>query len=263
MNTVFAETPAICGHRGSGRGVVDGIAENTLESFRAGVAAGLRWVEVDARANADGVLVARHDPVAEDGRWVAELRSAETDALGLMRLTDLLEDLPPGIGVDIDVKTALEDALRPRERTTAALVADLVERHGAGRQVLVTSFDASAILIVRERLPEVPIGLITWQRFPLRKAIAAAVHLGADVVAPQRKSFPLAGETPPGERDAAHSIGVAHKAGLQVVAWCPPPEEADELIAAGVDCVIVDDVPAALARRPKRRLRSALSPRGV
>jgi glycerophosphoryl diester phosphodiesterase len=263
MSAVFAETPAICGHRGSGRGVVDGHVENTLDSFRAAVAAGLRWVEVDARANADGVLVARHDPMAEDGRFVAELTSAETDELGLMRVADVLEDLPREIGVDIDVKTALEDALRPRERTTAALVAGLVAREGAGRQVLVTSFDASAILIVRERAPEVPIGLITWQRFPLRKAIAAAVHLGADVVAPQRKSFPLGGDTPPGERDAAHSVRVAHEAGLQVVAWCPPPEEADELIAAGVDCVIVDDVPAAMARRHKRPWRSALSPRGA
>jgi glycerophosphoryl diester phosphodiesterase len=263
MSAVFAETPAICGHRGSGRGVVDGHVENTLDSFRAAVAAGLRWVEVDARANADGVLVARHDPMAEDGRFVAELTSAETDELGLMRVADVLEDLPREISVDIDVKTALEDALRPRERTTAALVAGLVAREGAGRQVLVTSFDASAILIVRERAPEVPIGLITWQRFPLRKAIAAAVHLGADVVAPQRKSFPLGGETPPGERDAAHSVRVAHEAGLQVVAWCPPPEEADELIAAGVYCVIVDDVPAAMARRHKRPWRSALSPRGA
>jgi hypothetical protein len=48
-----------------------------------------------------------------------------------------------------------------------------------------------------------------------------------------------------------------------VVAWCPPPEEADELIAAGADCVIVDDVPAAMARRHKRPWRSALSPRGA
>jgi glycerophosphoryl diester phosphodiesterase len=263
MSAVFAETPAICGHRGSGRGVVGGHLENTLDSFRAAVAAGLRWVEVDARANADGVLLARHDPVAGDGRWVAELTSAETDELGLMRVADLLEDLPPEIGVDIDVKTALEDALRPRARTTAALAAALVAREGAGRQVLVSSFDASAILIVRERLPEVPIGLLTWARFPLRKAIAAAVHLGADVVAPQRTSFPLGGVTPPGERDAAYSVRVAHEAGLQVVAWCPPPDEADELIAAGVDCLIVDDVPTVMARRHKRGRRSALSPRGA
>jgi glycerophosphoryl diester phosphodiesterase len=253
MRPVFTETPAFCGHRGSGRGVVGGHTENTLDSFRACVAAGLRWVEVDARVNADGTLVARHDPMADDGRIVAELTTAETDELGLMRLTDLFEDLPAEIGVDIDLKSSLEDALRPRDRTTAALVAGLVERQGAGRRLLVSSFDASAILILRELVPDVPIGLITWQRFPLRKAIVAATHLGCEVVAAQRFSFPLGGVTPPGERDAGHSVGVAHEAGLQVVAWCPTPDESDELIAAGVDCLIVDDVPAALAHRHKRK----------
>jgi glycerophosphoryl diester phosphodiesterase len=263
MGTVFSETPAICGHRGSGRKVVDGHVENTLDSFRAGVASGLRWVEVDARANADGVLVARHDPDVEDGRFVAEMTTAETDELALMRLPDLLEDLPPEIGVDIDLKTSLEDALRPREETTAALVAELVAREGPRRPLLVTSFDPSALLIVRERAAGVPLGLLTWHGFPLRKAIAAAVHLGLQVVAPQRRSFPLAGVTPKGERDAAYSVRVAHQAGLEVVAWCPPPEEADELIAAGVDCVIVDHVPTALAHWHEQRAGSAVAPRGA
>ena len=112
--TVFADTPVLCGHRGSGRG--DG--ENTLASFRAAVACGLRWVEVDARITADDVLVARHDPVTADGRFIVELTAAETDEAGIMRVADLLEDLPPEVAVDVDVKTSLEDALRPRERTT-------------------------------------------------------------------------------------------------------------------------------------------------
>jgi glycerophosphoryl diester phosphodiesterase len=82
---VFADTPVLCGHRGSGRGIVDGRRENTLESYRAAVAHGLRWVEVDARVTADDVLVARHDPVTDDGRFVADLTAAETDAAGLTR----------------------------------------------------------------------------------------------------------------------------------------------------------------------------------
>jgi glycerophosphoryl diester phosphodiesterase len=263
MGAVFSETPAICGHRGSGRKVVQGHVENTLDSFRAGVAAGLRWVEVDARANADGALVARHDPDVEDGRFVADLTTAETDELGLMRVADLLEDLPREIGVDIDLKTSLEDALRPRDRTTAALAAELAAREGAGRPLLVTSFDASALLIVRERLSRVPLGLLTWHGFPLRKAIVAAVHLGLQVVAAQRHSFPLGGVTPKGEREAAYSVRVAHRAGLEVVAWCPPPEEADELIAAGVDCVIVDNVPAALAHWHEQRGGPVAAPRAT
>ena len=241
---LFADRPALCGHRGSGRGVVAGYAENTLESCRAAVAWGLRWLEIDCRLNADGVLVARHDPRAEDGRFVAELSSAETDALGLMRIEELFEALPLEVGIDLEVKTALEDALRPREHTTAAAAAALAARAGAaGRPIVLTSFDASALVISRERHPGLPVGLLTWTRFPLRKAIPAAVHLGAQVVAPQFASFPLPG-TPAesSEHELVHAIDVAHRAGLEVVAWCPKPPEEALLAEAGVDCIIVDDV---------------------
>lgn len=244
----FVDTPVLCGHRGSGRGVVGGLLENTLESHRAAVEAGLRWVEVDARLTGDGVLVARHDPVAEDGRSIAELTAAEADRLGLMRVADLLADLPPEVGVNVEIKSALEDALRPREETTAAAVSRLVAGESERRRVLVSSFDPAAATIVRERSPRVPTGLLTWGGFPLRKAIPAAVHLGVDVVAPHVTSFRLE-ETARGgvEREPSHSVRVAHEAGLQVLAWCPRPAEGDQLIAAGVDCLIVDDARAAVA----------------
>jgi glycerophosphoryl diester phosphodiesterase len=243
MRPPFDDPPVLCGHRGSGRGVVDGEAENTLGSYRQAVAAGMRWVEVDVRFTADDVLVASHDPVMADGRFISELPGDG----GLMRIADLLEDLPPEVGVNLEVKSSLEDALRPRERTTAALVADLVERSGAGRPLLVSSFDPSAVLIFRERVPEVPVGLLTWTRFPARKAIPAAVHLGADVVALHFASLDFGQkDAPAGERDAGHVVGVAHEAGLQVVTWCPQPAAARKLAAAGVDCLIVDDAPRAV-----------------
>jgi glycerophosphoryl diester phosphodiesterase len=236
---VFVDVPVLCGHRGTGRGP----GENTLPSFRAAVAAGLRWVEVDARANADGVLVACHEPVAGDGRHVSELRSSETDALGLMRVADLLEDLPPHIGVDVDLKTSLEDAQRPRGLTTAALAADLLAPRAGSRPLVLTSFDPAALLIVRERAPGMPLGLLTWGAFPLRKAIPAAVHLRLQVIAPHVDAFGLRRKTPrPGERPIADAVRVARDTGLQVVAWCPAPAEREPLIAAGVDCLIVDDI---------------------
>jgi glycerophosphoryl diester phosphodiesterase len=225
---VFDETPVLCGHRGSGRGVVGGQPENTLGSFRAAVSAGMRWVEVDVRATSDGDLVASHDPIASDGRPIASLCVAEARELGLMRIADLLEDLPREVGVNLEMKTALEDAARPREKTTAALA---------------TSFDASAPLIVRERAPDVAVGLLTWIRFPLRKGVPAAVHLGLDVVAPHVQSFRL--DEPGSAGESARAMQLAHGAGLQVVAWCPGPDEVERLVALGVDCLIVDDVPSA------------------
>ena len=109
--------------------------------------------------------------------------------------------------------------------------------------MLLTSFDASALVIARERRPELPVGLLTWTRFPLRKAIPAAVHLGCAVVAPQFASFPLPGTPAEAmERELGRDDRVAHRAGLEVVAWCPKPPEEALLAAAGVDCIIVDDV---------------------
>jgi glycerophosphoryl diester phosphodiesterase len=234
---IFTGAPVLCGHRGSGAG--DG--ENTLGSFTAALAAGLPWVEVDARLNAGGDLVARHEPAVDDGRFVADLDGTETDALGLLRVADLLAALPPDAGLDVEIKTSVEDALRGRAETTAARVADLLAAAPAGGPRLVTSFDPAALLIVRERLPAVPLGLLTWTRFPLRKAIPAAVHLGIEVVAAHYGAFPLAGsDREQVERPLARTVEIAHTAGLEVMAWCPPPAEAAELAAAGVDCLVVD-----------------------
>jgi glycerophosphoryl diester phosphodiesterase len=228
---VFDDVPVLCGHRGSGRGIVGGQRENTLGSFRAAVAAGIGWVEVDVRRTSDGVLVASHDPIGQE----------PAGELGLMHIEELLEDLPSHVGINLEIKTAIEDAQRPREETTAALTADLAAR-APKRPLLATSFDPAAPLIVRERAPGIPVGLLTWIRYPLRKAVPAAVHLGMDVVAPHVQSLQL------DPAELAASIRVAHEAGLQVVGWCPDAEQSEKLIAAGVDCLIVDDVPAAVGR---------------
>jgi glycerophosphoryl diester phosphodiesterase len=239
---VFTDTPVLCGHRGSGRGVVGDHRENTLDSFLAAAGLGLRWVEVDARLSADGVLVARHDPDLEDGRLVGDLPAGELD---LMRVADLFEALPPEVAIDVDIKSSLDDALRSRGATTAARVAELLA--GAGtRRVLATSFDPASLLIVREIAPDVALGLLTWTRFPLRKAIAAAAHLGVDVVIANVESFP-------GVDGIDRSVAVAHEAGLQVGAWCPAAEQEAALIAAGVDCLVVDEVPDALTRASRGR----------
>lgn len=240
---VFEDPPLVCGHRGSGKGP----GENTIASFDAAVAAGARWVEVDARLNADRDLVSHHDPTVETGRLVSGFTTDETDALGLMRLSDLLEHVPEHIGVDIDVKSSLEDALRPRRETTAALVAEVAAREIERRPLLVTSFDPGALLVMRERAPDVPAGLLTWSHFPLRKAIPAAAHLGVEVVAPHSNSFARRAERP---IDA--QIRVAHEAGLEVLAWNVPNDRVAELAGAGADCIVVDDVPGAVASLPRR-----------
>lgn len=238
---VFAQKPTVIGHRGAGVGRVDGRLENTLESFAAAVDSGTAWIELDVRRSRDGGLAVVHNPADVDGTYVVERDLAALQDAGIPSLEQVLEQLPLNVGVDVDLKSSVEDALLPDEQTTAALVAPVLDRERLRRNLLVTSFDPASLLILRERAPSVPLGLLTWFTFPLHMAVAAAAHLGVEVVAAQVGSFGPDGPTAR-HRGAAHAVEVAHRAGLEVIAWCPTPTEAVDLVTWGVDALVVDDV---------------------
>jgi glycerophosphoryl diester phosphodiesterase len=244
----FRMAPTIIGHRGFGRGTVDGLQENTLPAFQEAVRWGVDWLEVDVRRSADDHLFVLHYPSLEDGTFLSDLTAAQVRALGVLELDDLLTDIPPHIGVVFDVKTSLEDALRPATRTTAGLLIPVLEREKERRPVVVTSFDPAVLVQVGARVSGVARGLLSWLSFPLRKAIPAAAHLGLDVVSVHWKSFAAnATDTAPHHRETAYSVEIAHRAGLQVIAWSPAVEVGTELLAAGVDALIVDDLAGSLA----------------
>ncbi|TPG17098.1 glycerophosphodiester phosphodiesterase [Pedococcus bigeumensis] len=246
--TVFGGRPTLLGHRGLGRDTVQGLVENTVESILAAARSGLRWVEFDVRRTADDALVVGHYPTLGDAQFLVDLTLAQARELGAVTLSEVLDGLPDDIGVNLDLKSAMEDALRPRTATTAALLAPVARAERGRRPVLVSSFDPAALLVVEEVAPGIPRSLLTWIGFPLRKAIPAAAHLGVDAVAAHWSSFgPNPADTAPTFRSARYAVGLAHEAGLEVVAWCPQVAEARELLAAGVDAVVVDDVPATLA----------------
>lgn len=244
----FTRVPTIIPHRGFGRGVVRGLQENTLPSFLEALRCGVDWLEVDVRRSKDDQLFVLHHPSIEDGSFLVDLSAAKIRSIGVLALDDLLAAIPAGIGVVFDVKTSLEDALRPAEQTTAGLLLPVLEAEQRRRPILVTSFDPAVLVLVGDGAPGVARGLLTWLSFPLRKAIPAAVHLGLDVVSVHWKSFAANTTDPaPHHRETAYSVDVAHQAGLQVIAWSPAVELGTKLLAAGVDALIVDDVPGALA----------------
>jgi glycerophosphoryl diester phosphodiesterase len=240
---LFRGRPTVIGHRGSGARTIAGLRENSVRSLLAAVRSGLEWVELDVHRCSDG-LALLHDPAHRSGelvinRSVEELRACEVDDLAAA-----LDALPASVGVDIDVKSSLEDALAGGDESTAAVLAPLVERELSRRPLLVTSFDPAVLLELRGRVPEAPLGLLTWYRFPLRIAVAAAARLGVDVLALELSSL---GAADPHGRfvlrpDAEQALGVAHGAGLEVVVWCPDPGLVDVLAAAGADAVVIDDV---------------------
>jgi glycerophosphoryl diester phosphodiesterase len=245
----FLDPPVIAPHRGFGRGTVDGLRENSLPAFRQALRLGARWLEVDVRRDGDDELFVLHFPALDDGRFLVDLTSAQVRAAGVLALEELLAEVPPAVGVILDVKTSLEDALRPPARTTTGLLLPVIERERARRPLLVTSFDPAGLLLVGELAPGVARGLLSWVSFPLRKAIPAAAHLGLEVVSAHWRSFGRNSTDSFGHhREAAYSIDIAHRAGLQVATWAPGLDTAADLIDAGVDAVIVDDLPGALRR---------------
>jgi glycerophosphoryl diester phosphodiesterase len=248
MSGPFTTAPTIISHRGFGKGVVRGFRENTLPAFLEALRCGVDWLEVDVRRSADDHLFVFHHPSIEDGSFLVDLSAAKLRSLGVLPLDDLIAAIPEDVGVVFDVKTSLEDALRPAERTTVGLLRPVLEREQARRRpVLVTSFDPAALVLVGDWVPGVARGLLSWLSFPLRKAIPAAVHLGLEVVSVHWKSFAANPTDPaPHHRETAYSVDVAHRAGLQVIAWSPAVELGTQLLAAGVDALIVDDVPGAL-----------------
>ncbi len=241
-------TPTLLGHRGLGRGTVDGHPENTVASMLAALAAGADGLEVDVARTADGALVVSHDPALPDGRFLVEVDAADATSGGLVLLADLLDSVPAGVPVDLDLKSVLEDATDAATRRTDALLAPLLAAEVRRRPVLVTSFDPAALLRLREAVPAAAYGLLTWIDFPLRHAVATAAGLGLDLVGLHHGSFgPNRVEGGPVHRPPEVNVDVAHRAGLRVLAWCPEPDVAAGLVAAGIDALVVNDVSAAVA----------------
>jgi glycerophosphoryl diester phosphodiesterase len=253
---IFETTPVIVGHRGFGAGQPGGYRENSVESFLAAAAAGLSWVELDARRSRDAELVVWHDPVTPAGHYIGERTAAELADAGIVRLADVLEALPSGVGVNIDVKCVLEDAIEPSRQRTYALIARALRLHRGTRPFFVTSFDPSLPLYLASRKDEtgdIFLGLITETNFSAEVALSAAANLGVDALCVHTGTLNLdRAEFGPGQVSPERAIETAHRAGLEVMAWSPTPEQALRLVTAGVDAVCVDDIPGtqtALAAR--------------
>ena len=224
---MFDGTPTVIGHRGCGSGP----GENTLESLLRAVDLGLSWVEIDVQRTADDRLVLRHDSTAEDGSFLVDGPGA-----GLLRIEEVFEALPPEVGIDIDVKTVLEDALDHR---TAPLLEKVLQAEAGRRPLMVTSFDPA--LLMRLSGTGIPLGLLTWLWFPIGHAVAAAAGLALDAVALHTGSCDANAK----QRPFQECVETAHRAGLEVMVWCPKPEDLPKYAAA--DAVIVDDVAGTLA----------------
>jgi glycerophosphoryl diester phosphodiesterase len=245
--TVFDDGPVVIGHRGLGCGVVSGHRENTLASFTSAVTLGMAWVEADVRRTRDDVLVVEHDEVYPDGTRLADIPVSEADRRGTLRLQALLDQLSPDVGLDLDLKSCIEDSLREPARTTAGLLGPLVAAEVDRRDVVVSSFDPAALTRLRTAAPRVPLAWLTWRSFPLGAAVAGCAHMDVDVLGLHVGS--LGGDPGSGAVDrtaVARTLEFVHGARRRLLVWCPAAAPARVLVEAGVDAVVVDGVPGAL-----------------
>lgn len=148
--------PWIIGHRGAA-----GVRrENTIASFRRAIEEGADWLELDVQLAADGELAVFHDwdlrrlagsaLVVERAAWgdlaaVALRASRGEDAPRIPRLRDVLDIVPDGMPVNVELK---------RRGGDRAGFAEAVLNACAGREpLLFSSFDWPLLAELRRRAP--------------------------------------------------------------------------------------------------------------
>jgi glycerophosphoryl diester phosphodiesterase len=237
--------PIAFAHRGGPR---TGRPENTLVAFEAAVAMGYRYLETDAHATRDGVLIAFHDDrldrVTDRAGVIEELPYREVKAarVGGIEPIPLLEDLLaafPDARINVDCK---------KPSSLDALVA-AVRRTQSIDRLCIGSFSSSTLRKVRSALgdrlctsagPEATVRwrLLSWAG-PLASTAAACYQVPV-----RQQGLELV---------TAASVRRAHKAGKQVHVWTiDEPAEMDRLLDLGVDGIMTDD-PAALKAVLQRR----------
>lgn len=234
-------------HRGSGHR--DGThRENTLAAFVLAGALGATWVELDVRRTADGALAVHHDAAVAGLRPICELTVHELPAW--VPLLDEALDACAGMGVICELKDLPRDPGHdPAWPLAAAVAAVCAERLAAApdRPLVVSSFAPDALRTVANAEPSVPTAWLTMAAFDQHAALAMAADLGCAALQPYEAAV-----TP-------ELVAAAHDLGLRLDTWTVnDPDRLEELARMGVDGLMTDDVPMALAALA----RAVLPPEG-
>ena len=226
--------PVVVGHRG----VRDGrVRENTPAAFAAAHAAGAHWVELDARRAADGVVVVYQDGWCPAGVPVVERTAESLSLLGICTLEEVLQAMPAGLGVDVEVKNLPGEPDYDPDDAVVPAIAEVVRPITGERPVLVSSFNPLTVAELVRTLPDVPAGLVHFDSLAVTAAVPIAVEQGAAAVCSRIGAPNL----------DADGIAAAHAAGLGLLVWTVNDlVAAAQLAIAGADAICTDD-PGALA----------------
>lgn len=216
------------------RGARDLARENTLDAFREARRLGADGVELDVRGTLDGGLAVHHDAALDDGRVIAQLRSAELPPW-LPTLEAALEECR-GLTVNVEVKSLPTDVGYDPEEGAAAGTAALVAGMGLAGSVVISSFSMAAIDAARAAAPEVPTGWLTLRGYDQLDALARAGARGHTSLHPHYREV------------TAGLVRTAHERGMAVYTWTVDgPDDVRLVAGAGVDAVITNVPAVALA----------------
>lgn len=211
-------------HRGFG----DIAPENTIAAVR--TAAGRAdVVEFDVRRCGSGELVVVHDEtlerVAGEPRRVADTDLSELRELtvldsgeGIPTVAEMLAALPPGLAVNLELKSL----------GIAGDVHREIEAADVPNRIVCTSFLLPELRALREIAPDRPTGLLVSR--DRRRPVTTAVELGCDVIGAHARRCLL-----------TRLVDRAKRVGLEVHAWSVPGRWGARLLGwRGVDCVSSD-----------------------
>ncbi len=210
--------------------------ENSWPAFEHAVRLGYRYLETDAHATADGVLVAFHDHtldrVTDRTGAIGSLPASEVAAarIGGVEPIPVLADLLaawPDVRFNVDVKHG--PAARP--------LAELIRRTAAWDRVCITSFSAARLRATRRYLDRP----VTMAASPVGAA-ALRSGLPGRALAPAFARRGVRCAQLPVRMATAPMITRAHEAGLQVHIWTVNERALmNSLLDLGVDGLMTDN----------------------
>ncbi|MDH2430547.1 glycerophosphodiester phosphodiesterase [Sphaerisporangium sp. TRM90804] len=233
--------PLAFAHRG---GAAEG-RENTMAAFSRAVDLGYTYLETDAHATADGVLLAFHDHTLDrvtdrHGRVAAlPYRQVRQARIGGVDEIPLLEDLLgtwPDVRVNIDVKEA--PAIAP--------LAEAIRRTDAYDRVCLTSFSDTRLARARMAMGRPVCSALGPRGVARLRAAAMGSGYGRLLGGLAREGVPCA-QVPLGFRGVRVTtralVRTAHALGMQVHVWTVDDQRTMEaLLDLGVDGIMTDNI---------------------
>ncbi|MGI9243151.1 MAG: glycerophosphodiester phosphodiesterase [Verrucomicrobiales bacterium] len=221
-------TFTIIGHRGA----CAQEPENTLRSIRRAITDGADMVEIDVRWAAGELLVIHDDTLdrttngsGQIGSWsFDELRQLDAGAgEPIPTLKEVMDVTLPALPLNIEIKEVA--AAEP----VCELLLGLPQLDP--QRVLVSSFHEDAIRQVRERLPNIPIGILAnHDSASISGMIPLAIELGAITAHPAVESV------------SAEMVAEAHDSNLRVLPYTVRTrEQLEHVLRCDADGCFADD----------------------